>query len=72
MTENGIARGQVWREKRRQYNKRTVIVLSAAGSWVWIRSLTDDQGREIFGPRRAIRVDRFPKAFTLENGGLTE
>jgi hypothetical protein len=63
--------GEVWRERRRQYNKRTVLVLGAdrpeSGGFVKTRSLTDFNGHPMDGaPTTRTRLTNWHKTFEFE------
>jgi hypothetical protein len=62
--------GTVWHERRRQYRRRTVKVLRVDSGFVYIQTLTLDDGRR---PSRVVRTrvrrDLWLKTFDVEDEG---
>jgi hypothetical protein len=60
-------RGQVWRERRRAYAKRTVLVDSVTPRFVYTDTLTLDNGRAPEVPRRnRVRRDLWHASWVWE------
>jgi hypothetical protein len=73
--------GQVWREKARQYNKRTVVVLGeidgtysppgragrCSTRFIQVRTLTNYQGGPVDGASTTrVRIDNWHKAYEYD------
>jgi hypothetical protein len=65
--------GTVWRERRREYAKRTVVVQAADQHFVYIETLTTDRGTP---PQRSVRTrvraNLWHKTFTPATGSWNE